>query len=82
MWRRTQLRKQLPADIHRNLFCIERPPQPKPGNVSVPTLPDISTWLKTSVRASWRGNVWQISEEWMASGRYGWNKHIYRKRGA
>ena len=43
-----------------------------------PNLPGDRDWLKRSLRASWRGNCWDITEEWLASGRYKWNRDIYK----
>lgn len=74
IWRRMSVATDFPKDLLSAVGCIDKPT----GKIPPPTLPNSRDWLKRSLRASWRGNCWDITEEWLASGRYQWNRDIYK----
>lgn len=76
VWRRTFGARDFPEGLLRALGCIDEPQ----GKRKPPRMPDGRNWLKRSVKATWRGNVWTISEEWLGSGRGGWNRDLYRSK--
>jgi len=76
VWRKTYTSDSFPHGLLRSVGCIDQPS----GRISPPDLPDGRDWLKRSLKASWRGNVWAITEEWLGAGRYKWNRDIYRVR--
>ena len=76
VWRRGFGDMNFPADLLRELGCVDRPR----GKIQPPSLPEGRNWLKRSIKATWRGNIWTINEEWLASGRGGWNRDIYKVR--
>lgn len=49
---------------------------PKDGH-RLPDLPAKRNWLKGPPTARWRGNAWEITEEFILSGVGGWIKDIY-----
>lgn len=78
VWRSTRGAKQFENSTLKSLGKIDTPR----GNSKArpPNATDGRNWLKKSVKASWRGNVWQISEEWMLSGSGGWTPDLYSPR--
>lgn len=76
VWRKTSTAFTFPQNLLREVGCIDKPT----GAILPPTLPDNREWLKRSLKAAWNGNIWSITEEWLASGRYKWSRDIYRVR--
>lgn len=76
VWRRTFGTVNFPNNLLRELGCIDSPR----GKISPPVLPDDRNWIKRSLKATWRGNVWTVIEEWLSSGRGGWNRDMYKVR--
>lgn len=76
VWRRSFGTPDFPDGLLKELGCIYTPT----GAKSPPALPEGRTWLKRSLKAVWRGNIWQVTEEGLASGPGGWNRDIYRVR--
>jgi len=76
VWRRGFGEKNFPTYLLREIGCIDNPR----GKMQPPTLPEGRNWIKRSLKATWRGNIWTINEEWLASGRGGWNRDIYKVR--
>ena len=74
VWRRTYASYDFPEAAVAALGKIDVPVD---GIAKLPPTPSPRNWLKTSCRASWRGNIWQITEEWTLSGDRGWDKNIY-----
>lgn len=74
VWRKSSVASELPKDLLSAVGCIDVPT----GDKQPPKLPGDRDWLKRSLKATWRGNAWVISEEWLASGRYKWNRDIYK----
>lgn len=69
----TFLLKEFSTDLLRNLCKIDTPQIPKGTEKAVQT-PEGKTWLKKSVKARFRGNVWEIEVEyWLAK----WLTQIY-----
>lgn len=58
VWSATRVMKSLPGGLLSNVGKMETPPGP------APSLPNNGAWLKLPPRASRRGNVWQVTEEW------------------
>jgi hypothetical protein len=78
IWRVTLVRQSLPSALLKDLRKICTPIIPSGlSNFSAPILETDQNWLKRSVKASYRGNVWVIVIEWQASGKGGWVKDIY-----
>lgn len=75
VWRRTFAAVAFPSSILRALGKIDTPAG---GKAQPPHTSGKRNWLKTSVRASWKGNIWQITEEWTLSDDNGWNPVTYR----
>jgi hypothetical protein len=73
VWRRTMVSKTFPPSMLRALGKIDSPP----GNP--PPAEGKQNWLKIRVSARWRGNCWEIAEEWLLSGDAGWNPDVYRQ---
>lgn len=74
IWRKSYVLSDFPTDLLATVGCIDTPT----GKKTPPKLAGDRDWLKRSLKAVWRGNVWAINEEWMASGRYKWNRDIYK----
>jgi len=72
VWRRTSVYPALPPDLLRGLGKISQPRGP------APQLDRRRNWLKITARAAFRGNCWQIIEEWLSSADGGWNEDVYR----
>ena len=75
VYRISSATQALPSDFRQNLGLID---VPRAGGPGAPQLQGRANWLKTSARANWRGNIWQTTEEWTASGPDGWNSDVYR----
>lgn len=58
-WAATRILGSLPSDILDNVGKRKTPPG------STPTLPTDTAWMQLPPRASKRGSVWQVTEEWM-----------------
>ncbi len=70
VWRKTWVTRQRPGDISQ-LGEIDGP------EGSPPSLGGGKNWLYYSLRYEQRGEVYQVTKEWKASGRGGWNTDIY-----
>lgn len=58
-WSATRIMTSLPSGLLGNVGKRTSPPGP------APSLPKDSAWMQLPPRASKRGNVWQVTEEWM-----------------
>ena len=66
----------LPGDMLDNVCKIEKPKIP--GSIAKEITPkDGKTWLKTSVKAALRGNVWQVVSEYKLGK---WVPEVYNPR--
>ena len=74
IWRKISVEVKFPKFLLAEVGCISKPV----GQIDPPDLPSNRDWLKRSLRASYRGNCWEVTEEWLASGRYRWNRDIYK----
>lgn len=72
-WTRKSARPTLPADLIDSLGTIDDPPG------DPPQFSGARNWLKIRVRATFRGNIWQIEETWLLSGPAGWVLEMYRR---
>jgi hypothetical protein len=73
VWTVTYVRKVIPTDLLDDVGCIVENP---PGH---PPTPQGRNWLKLAPTGRKRGNVTQISERYMLSGRSGWVSDIYKR---
>jgi len=75
LWTATYAVRQVPQSIYARVDTICNPR----GNaiVSAPQLKAPRNWLKLAPGMQQRGNVIQISERWMASGKNGFNPDVY-----
>ena len=78
LWTATYAVKQVPQDIWKRVDTIDTPR----GNaiVQAPQLKAPRNWLKLAPGLQQRGNVIQITERWMASGKNGWNPDVYSEK--
>ncbi len=79
IWSRTHVMRELPAGIFDNVGTIQ---QPQGSQVSKP--PFVAAprnWLYLAPQSRERGNVIQLTERWMLSGRKGWNPDVYTPKG-
>ncbi len=79
IWSRTSIVKIIPSGILNRVGCIDDPQGSavsQPPNVSWPR-----NWLYLAPQSRERGNVIQLTERWMLSGRKGWNGDIYTEKG-
>lgn len=77
IFRKTYLRRSIPSNVLRGLGAIVSSP-PGLGQFPMDVGPN-RNWLKLAPKISRRGNLVQISEEWMLSGPRGWNKDVYNR---
>jgi hypothetical protein len=63
--------------VFRNLGKIDFPDITDAQWLLIKDVPDDRNWLKKSVRTSLRGNVVEVTSEWLLSGPGGWLKDIY-----
>lgn len=63
----------MPANLFFGVGTIQQPP----FSNKLPSLPSTRNWLKGPPSARWRGNAWEITEEYILSGVGGWIKDIY-----
>jgi hypothetical protein len=77
VYRRTSTYHELLDSVFDNAGKIDQPRKLKASDPQPPTLRAPRNWLKLSPRAAWRGNVWVVQEEWLASGFRGFNYDIY-----
>lgn len=73
IWTRKWVSQTLDVGLVRDLATISSNP---PGNP--PKLSAGRTWLLVRVRATFRGNIWQIEASWQISGPFGWVPEMYR----
>ena len=72
VWRQSYATKKLPGGMFtRTGSIVGSPPGP------VPSVPKGRNWLKAPGRARFRGNAWEVTQEWMLSGLGGWNYLVY-----
>lgn len=77
IWTKTWVAVRFPSDLARQLGCIGYPPVGKRGQQAPALLgPE---WIMVRLTATWRGNIWRISESWMNSGRGGFPPDVYRR---
>lgn len=74
IWSRKSVSPSFPAYLTQSLGTLDTPP----GNP--PALSGRRQWFKVRVRASWRGNVWEIEESWKLTGPFGVAPELYRRR--
>lgn len=80
IWRRTRALRDFDATALSALGKIDEPQggvANKNYQANPPQIQDGRNWLKRALKATWRGNIWQFSEEWMLSGPGGWVPDIY-----
>jgi len=80
VWSRTYARYTIPSNCFDAVDSIDDPV----GN-NFMTPPDLSwprNWLKMAPTFTQRGNVIQITDKWMASGKNGWNPDLYSGKNA
>lgn len=63
----------MPTNLFYGVGTIQTPP----SSNKLPSLPSTRNWLKGPPSARWRGNAWEITEEYILSGVGGWIKDIY-----
>jgi hypothetical protein len=80
LWTRTYAVREVPQGLFSRVDTIDTPV----GNkiVKPPTLKAPRNWLKLAPEMQQRGNVVQISERWMASGKNGFNPDVYSEKTA
>jgi hypothetical protein len=79
IWTQHQLHSELPSDLLEALGAIDDPPgEPPPLPNPRADLP-ARNWLQIRVIARKRGNIWQVSKSWQASGSGGWNVDVYER---
>lgn len=71
VWTIRYTSKKFPADLTRRLGKISQPPG------DPPELSGNRNWLHARARATWRGNVWEITESWQISYPGGWVPEMY-----
>jgi hypothetical protein len=76
-FRRTSTYHDLPHSVFGNAGEIDKPRSLRQDDPQPPVLAGRRNWLKMAPRAVWRGNIWLISEEWLASGPKGFNYDVY-----
>ena len=72
--------QQVPQGISARVDTIDTPMGN--GIVTAPSLLAPRNWLKLAPMMQQRGNVIQIAEHWMASGKNGWNPDVYSEKTA
>ena len=63
----------LPDGLFKQVGTVQEPLDSQ----KMPGLPSKRNWLKAPPSARWRGNAWEITEEYILSGVGGWIKDIY-----
>ena len=72
VWRKQYAALTLPKSIYLRVGTIvDKPPGP------LPPIPKGRNFLRAPARIRWRGNAWEITEEWIMSGIGGHNPLIY-----
>lgn len=66
----------MPPGLFYGVGTIQTPP----SSSKLPILPAQRNWLKGPPSARWRGNAWEITEEYILSGVGGWLKDVYDGR--
>lgn len=74
-WTATRILPEFPSDLLDRLGKIASPRTN--GRITPPKTPRLRNWLKRSVKASWRGNVWSVTESYLLSGDGGFIRDIY-----
>jgi hypothetical protein len=76
VYRRTSVKTSVPASILDKIGTVVVPP----GIGNIFPIPNLGkrNWLKLAPKIVRRGNVVQISEEYMLSGPNGWNEDVYK----
>jgi hypothetical protein len=74
IWNRNWVSQTLPGDIVSDIGTITSSP---PGNP--PQLSGDRNWLCLRVRATFRGNVWQLQQSWELSKPHGFVPEMYRR---
>ena len=69
--------ERLPQTFTHTLGCIDTPPRPRNGLMTVP-LTGKRQWFKVRARASERGNVVEYEESWLLTGPQGVAPEMYR----
>jgi hypothetical protein len=65
--------QNLPNGLFRKVGTVQEPLD----SDRIPGLPSKRNWLKGPPSARWRGNAWEITEEYILSGVGGWVRDIY-----
>lgn len=74
VWTRRYAIRELPSTLMDGLGTIvEKADVPGPP----PKVPQGRNFLKGPPQMSWRGNAWDVTEQYMLSGRGGWVKLLY-----
>ncbi|MEI6035102.1 MAG: hypothetical protein WCS65_12595 [Verrucomicrobiae bacterium] len=74
VWRKNWISgdSEIPIEIFTNLGRVDRPDGP------IPVIGQGRNWIKGPVKARGRGKSWELTVEWMLSGRGGWEPEIYK----
>jgi hypothetical protein len=86
-WTRVYCSTQIPVNLLSKVdtVCdpIGHPAQQKnTASIQPPQLIHPRNWLKIAPSIQERGNMLQITERWLASGKNGWNKDVYNAKSA
>jgi hypothetical protein len=66
--------ESLPASLFQGVGTVSSNP---PDSFRLPGIPRGRNWLKGPPTARYRGNAWDVTEEYIMSGLGGWNKDVY-----
>lgn len=74
VWVRRYAARVLPQDLLRKIgLIVDRPPGELP-----PGIPQGRNFLQGPPQLTWRGNAWDVSEQYLLSGRGGWVPLVYQ----
>jgi hypothetical protein len=71
VWTRRYASRELPNVMSGIGQIVENPPGP------VPRVPSDRNWLKGPPQMTFRGNAWDVTEQWILSGRGGVSELVY-----
>jgi hypothetical protein len=78
-WRKQYITSQILQTVFTRAGFIDTPQTSQSFGLNQvpPPLQSPRNWLKLSPRCRWRGNCWEVTETWLASGRNGWVTAMY-----
>jgi hypothetical protein len=77
VWRILYPKRQLPAGLFNGVGTVV---SSVPEQQRLPALPPGRNWMKAPPRFRWRGNAYEVTEEYLLSGLGGHNKIVYDGR--